>query len=122
MPPAAGRFDSPLSDLPGIPTDGGFETIDEAPPFDANNVRVSDSNSFMFEFGPTGRFVARTGPWKVRAVTSLPGGNSAVPSSPYYVNLLESYLNNETFRMRLSSHHVDWDALSVQSYLPGSPW
>ncbi|UCH38664.1 MAG: penicillin acylase family protein [Gammaproteobacteria bacterium] len=121
VPPAAGRFEPPLSDLPGIPTDGGFETIDEAPPFDANNVRVSDSNSFMFEYGPTGRFVARTGPWKVKAVTSLPGGNSAVPSSPYYVNLLEPYLINETFKMRLSSHHVDRDALSVQSYLPGSP-
>ena len=120
VPPAFGLFPPPLAGLTGIPTDGGFETVDEAPP-GANNVRVSDSDSFMFEFGPTGRFVARLGPVKVKAVTSLPGGESAIPGSPYYLNLLEPYLNNETFRMLTAPDDVQGDAVSIQEFLPSGP-
>lgn len=77
-------------------------------------VRVSDSDSFMFEFGPTGRFVAEAGRRKVRAETSLPGGESAIPGSPFYVNLLEPWLKNKTFRMKASGHNT----LSIQEYEP----
>jgi penicillin amidase len=118
LPPAFGFFPPPLAGLSGIPVDGGFETVDEAPPLDANNVRVSDSDSFMFDFGPTGRFVARPGRHKVKAVTSLPGGESAIPGSPFYLNLLEPYLNNKTFRMLVSPHEVKRDAVSIQEFMP----
>jgi len=97
-PPAFGFVPAPLADLDGIPTDGGFETVDEAPPA-VGNVRVSDSDSFMFEFGPTGRYVAQVEANDVQGETSLPGGESAIPGSPYYFNLLEPWLNNETFPM-----------------------
>jgi penicillin amidase len=99
VPPAFGFFPAPLAGLDGIPTDGGFETVDEAPPA-VGNVRVSDSDSFMFEFGPIGRFVADLGSGNVMAETSLPGGESAVPGSPYYVNLLEPWLGNKAFGTR----------------------
>ena len=121
VPPAFGLFPPPLAGLAGIPVDGGFETVDEAPPLDANNIRVSDSDSFMFNFGPTGRFVARIGPGKVRAETSLPGGESAIPGNTFYLNLLESYLNNETFKMLTLPHEVKWDAVSIQEYMPSGP-
>ena len=119
LPPAFGLFPGPLAGLDGIPVDGGFETVDEAPPLDRNNVRVSDSDSFMFDFGPTGRFVARAGPWQVKAVTSLPGGESAIPGSPFYLNLLEPWLRNETFRMLKSPHRLQQEAVSIQEFLPG---
>lgn len=121
IPPAFGVFPAPLDGLDGIPVDGGFETVDEAPPLDANNVRVKDSDSFMFDFGPTGRFVARPGRQKVRAVTSLPGGESSVPSSPFYVNLLEPYLNNETFPLLTSPRAVKWDEFSTEEFVPAGP-
>ena len=117
VPPGAGFFPPPLADLNGIPTDGGFETVDEAPP-GANNVRVSDSDSMMFIFGPTGRFVARVGPQRVRGETSLPGGESAVPGSPFYLNLLEPWLNNETFPMRTDRGAIEWQALSIEEFIP----
>ena len=113
VPPAFGFFAPPLADLDGIPTDGGFETVDEAPPA-VGNVRVSDSDSFMFDFGPTGRFVAGVEHGTVKAVTSLPGGESAIPGSPYYVNLLEPWLRNESFPLQDPSTGV----LSTQLYLP----
>lgn len=116
-----GLFPPPLAGLAGIPLDGGFETVDEAPALDASNVRVSDSDSMMVEFGPTGRFVARLGPRKVRAVTSLAGGESAIPGSPFYINLLEPWLRNETFPMLVSPHAVRWDAVSTQEFVPGAP-
>jgi acyl-homoserine lactone acylase PvdQ len=77
-------------------------------------VRVGDSDSFMFDFGPTGRFVAGVEHGTVKAVTSLPGGNSAIPGSPCYVNLLEPWLRNETFPLQDPSTGV----LSTQLYLP----
>ncbi len=121
VPPAFGFFPPTFPDLAGISYDGGFETVDEAPPLDANNVRVSDSDSMMVEFGPTGRFVARVGPWRVRAETSLPGGQSAIPGSPFYMNLLEPWFKNETFRMLMSPHAVKWDAVSTQEFVPAAP-
>jgi len=121
VPPGFNMFPGPLTDLAGIPVDGGFETVDEAPPVDANNIRVNDSDSMMFDFGPTGRFVAELGPRKVKAETSLPGGESALPDSPFYLNLLEPYLRNETFKLRASSHAVKGSAYSTHKFVPVKP-
>ena len=120
VPPAFGRFPAPLVGLAGIPVDGGFETVDQAPPLDANNIRVTDSDSLMFEFGPTGRFVARLAK-RVKAETSLPGGESFVPGNPFYVNLLEPWLRNETFRMLVSLDDVQMDAVLIQEFVPAGP-
>ncbi len=121
VPPAFGLFPTPLADLPGIPVDGAFETVDAAPPLDENNVRVSDSDSFMFNVAPTGRFVARAAPFGVRAITSVPGGESNVPGSPYYVNLLDAYLKNEAFPLLVSRRAVKSNAVSTQRFVPSSP-
>lgn len=118
VPPARGFFAPSLPGLDGIPTDGGFETVDVAPPRSATNVRVSDSDSFMFDAGPTGRFVAWLGWFKVRAVTSLPGGESGVPGNPFYLNLLEPYLENETFPLLASPHAIRARTFSTDTYRP----
>jgi penicillin amidase len=119
-PPAFGLFPAPLDGLDGIPVDGGFETVDAATPLDKNNIRVKDSDSFMFDFGATGRYVASPGRRHVKAETSLPGGESSVPGSPFYVNLLEPYLKNKTFPLRHSSKPGKKHAFSTQQFVPGS--
>lgn len=114
IPPAGGFIPPSVEGLAGIATDGGFETVDEAPPA-VNNVRVSNSDSFMFDFGPTGRFVAEAGHRKVEAESSLAGGESAIPGNPFYVNLLEPWLSNKTYRLQAASYY---NALSIQEYQP----
>ncbi len=118
FPPAFNFFPPPLADLDGIPTDGAFETVDVGSPRSANNVRVSDSDSFMFDSGATGRFVAWLGWFKVRAVTSLPGGESGIPGNPFYVNLLEPYLRNETYPLPTSPHAIRAREYSTDNYQP----
>jgi penicillin amidase len=98
IPPAAGAFPAPLGvDLPGIPTDGGFDTVDAA----SHDARADASNDFMFGSGPANRFVAEArAPGQVVAESSLPGGTSGVPGQPFYVNLLPRWLTNDTFPLR----------------------
>jgi penicillin amidase len=95
-PSANGAFPRPLPDLPGIPTDGGLHTVDLGNhQFNRNN-----SNGFMFAAGPSLRYVATIGSDGIESVSSLPGGQSAVPGSPFYLNLLRGWLTNEAFPLR----------------------
>jgi penicillin G amidase len=94
IPPAFGAFPQPLADLPGIPTDGGFDTVDAA----THDVRADATGDFGFGGGPANRYVAEPrAPGDVYAESSLPGGPSGVPGTPWYVNLLPSWLTNDTF-------------------------
>ncbi len=99
VPPAFGQFPQPLPGLPGIPVDGGFETVDSA----AHGVRAANSDSFGFDSGPARRFIAEPGRGQVRAESALPGGTSAVPTSPYYLNLLRPYLTDDYYPARLAT-------------------
>jgi penicillin amidase len=94
VPPAFGAFPQPLADLPGIPTDGGFDTVDAA----THDVRADATGEFGFGSGPANRYVAEPrGPGDVRASSSLPGGTSGIPGTPYYLNLLPGWLTNDPF-------------------------
>jgi penicillin amidase len=94
IPPAFGAFPQPLADLPGIPTDGGFDTVDAA----THDVRADAAGEFGFGGGPANRYVSELrAPGEVHAESSLPGGTSGVPGSPFYVNLLPAWLTNDTF-------------------------
>jgi penicillin G amidase len=94
IPPAFGAFPPPLADLPGIPTDGGFETVDAS----THNVRADAAGEFGFGGGPANRYVSELrAPGDVHAESSLPGGTGGVPGSPFYVNLLPEWLTNDTF-------------------------
>jgi len=92
VPPAAGAFPPPLAELPGIPTDGGFGTVDAA----AHGLRADSAHAFMFGSGPAHRFVADLARGGVRATISLPGGTSGIPGNPHFVDLLPLWLTNES--------------------------
>ncbi len=114
IPPAGGAFPSPLVGLPGIPTDGGFETVDAA----THDARANGVNAFMFGSGPNDRFVSEAGPGRVRAESSLPGGVSGVLGSPFYVNLLPAWLTNEAFPLLLRNEDIEKNATSVTTFAP----
>jgi penicillin G amidase len=97
VPTAFGQFPSPLPKLTGIPVDGGFDTVDAA----THNVRASSSDGFMFGSGPARRFIASPIGLEMFARSALPGGTSALPDSPWYLNLLRPYLTNDYYQARL---------------------
>ena len=99
VPPAFGQFPPPLPGLSGIGVDGGFETVDAA----SHDVRGASSDGFVFDSGPARRFIAEAGWPGVRAESALPGGTSALPTSPFYLNLLRPYLTNDYYPARLAA-------------------
>ncbi|MFQ5777265.1 MAG: penicillin acylase family protein [Terriglobia bacterium] len=113
-PPAGGAFPPPLPDLAGIPTDGGFGVVDAS----SHSARAASSNAFMFGSGPVRRFVGEMAPRRVKAESSLPGGESGVLGSPFYVNLLDAWLTNDTFRLLTRRNRILRDASSVQILVP----
>jgi len=117
IPPGAGAFPAPLAGLPGIPTDGGFDTVDAS----SHDARADASNDFMFGSGPANRFVGQPrAPGRVVAESSLPGGTSGVPGDQFYVNLLPRWLTNDTFPLRQHTDDLDATASSVTELVPAS--
>jgi len=116
IPPAGGAFPPPLPNLPGIPTDGGFETVDAA----THNVRARSVNDFMFGSGPNDRFVSDARHNSMRAVSALPGGTSGVLGSPFYFNLLPGWLINDAFPLLFTQDAIEEHALEVTKFVPAS--
>ena len=117
IPTAGGAFPAPLGPkLPGIPADGGLNTVDLA-----NNVFLVDSPAaFVYRGGPSLRYVSR-----VRldgrgfdVESTLPGGESGVPGDRFYFNLLERWLTNDTFPLRQNLVELLVDSDSIQVILP----
>jgi penicillin amidase len=98
IPPAGGAFPPPFSDLAGIPVDGGFAVVDAS----SHSARANSHDDFMFDSGPARRYVGQPhrAPRRIKAETSLPGGESGVLESPFYANLLEQWLINDTYKLR----------------------
>jgi penicillin amidase len=115
VPPAFGQFPAPLQGLAGIPVDGGYETVDAA----THNVRAADANGFLFGGGPARRFIANPAPGHTAAVSALPGGTSADPASPFYLNLLRPYLSNEYYPAVLASEIAPGSIASQTLLVPG---
>jgi penicillin G amidase len=82
-----------LLNLPGIATDGGMSTVDAA----THDARANTINGFMFSSGPNRRFVGNMQKGLVQGQSSLPGGVSGDPRSPWFTNLLLPWLTNDTF-------------------------
>jgi penicillin amidase len=116
IPPAGGAFPPPLPNLPGIPIDGGFETVDAA----THNVRATSVNGFMFGSGPNDRFVSNARHNGMRAVSALPGGTSGVLGSPFYFNLLPGWLINDAFPLLFTQDAIEEHTLSVTKFVPAS--
>jgi penicillin amidase len=94
IPPAGGAFPQPLSGLAGIPTDGGFNTVDAS----GHSGRAAGADEFMFGGGPVRRFVGEMRPGRrSRTESALPGGTSGQVGSERYSTLLPEWLTNESY-------------------------
>ncbi|HEX9162613.1 MAG TPA: penicillin acylase family protein [Thermoanaerobaculia bacterium] len=82
-----------VAGLPGVSTDGGYSTVDAA----THNPRATTVNGFMFGSGPNRRYVGDMAKNGVQGLSSLPGGVSGNPNSPFFTNLLMLWLTNDTF-------------------------
>lgn len=97
VPPAGGAFPAPLAGLAGIPTDGGFSTVDAS----SHSARAASLNAFMFSAGPVRRFVGAVGPGRTRAESIWAGGTSGVLGDPNYTLFLPKWLANDTVPLAL---------------------
>jgi penicillin G amidase len=116
IPTAGGAFPQPLASLPGIPTDGGFQTVDAA----SHSVRAANENSFMFSHGPSKRSVFEGRPDGMRGVSSLPGGISGVLGSAWYANLLPAWLRNEAYDQLLFDDEIEGHLLGDLKFVPAN--
>ncbi|HET9024051.1 MAG TPA: penicillin acylase family protein [Burkholderiaceae bacterium] len=115
LPPAFGLLPHPLgAALPGFPTDGGFGAVDAS----NHEARAKSANEFMFGNGPVNRFVAEAGRPSVHAESVWPGGTSALPNSPFYVNLLPRYLTNDTVPLYFGTNDLPGNVHSVSRFVP----
>ena len=115
IPPAFGEFPAPLAGLPGIPTDGGFSVVDAS----SHDARAASANAFMFSAGPSNRLVVELSRGEAKRAESVwPGGESAVPGSPWYVNLLPLWLTNDTVPLWFRASDVTRDAASIERFVP----
>ena len=98
IPGATPNFPPTFPTLPGLAIDGGFGTVDSA----SHDIRANSANEFVFATGPNRRYVGSVGhrPGSIRGETSLPGGISGRLGDPFYANLLERYLRNQTYPLR----------------------
>jgi penicillin amidase len=116
VPPAFGQFPAPLPGLAGIPVNGGYDTVDAL----THPARAADANGFMVNHGPARRFVANPAPGHTDAVSALPGGASADPASPFYLNLLRPYLTNNYYPALLASEIQPTDIITQTLLVPGT--
>lgn len=116
IPPAGGGFPPPLPDLDGITVDGGFGVPDAS----SHSARAASSEAFRYGQGPARRYVGQVvhSPLRIEGRTALPGGESGVPGSPYYVNLLGRWLTNDTYGMRHRMKDVHKDLAGKEVFVP----
>jgi penicillin G amidase len=116
VPPAGGAFPDPVAGLSGIPTDGGFETVDAA----SHEIRGDSADAFMFDFGPARRSVAEVSPAIARSrwVSSLPGGTSGVVGDPHHVDLLPAWLTDELYPQFLRKGDLLPTYESIERFAP----
>lgn len=114
IPPAAGAFPAPLASLPGIPVDGGINSVDVGP----NSGRLSSPEGFVFTAGPSHRTVYTVAGGRMRAWTSLPGGTSGSVASSSYLDLLPAWLTNDAFLLRFGVADIFQNAVSITKLQP----
>ncbi|NNG05365.1 MAG: penicillin acylase family protein [Inquilinus sp.] len=111
IPSVGGAIPPPLGDLPGLPADGAYQTVDPG----NHSIRAADQDGFMFSSGASRRYVAdfRRRPRRIRAESSLPGGASGAFLDPLSTNLLGRWLTNDTHPLRQRQSDIFRDAMEV---------
>jgi penicillin amidase len=116
IPTAGGAFQQPLPNLPGIPRNGAFQTVDAS----AHSIRAADDKSFTFGVGPSKRSVSESKSERVDSVSSLPGGISGVLGNEFYFNLLPGWLANGTYQQFFDDDKIKDHAASTLRLGPQS--
>jgi penicillin G amidase len=114
IPPAGGAFPPPLPGVRGIPTDGGFQTVDAS----SHNARAKVPDDFMFTVIPSHRMVVEAARSGMRASDIWPGGTSGVLGNPNYAQFLTRWLANDSIPLNLGNDEVVRAALTVEKYIP----
>jgi penicillin amidase len=114
VPPAFGLFPHPIAPLLGIPKQGGFGVVDAS----AHDPRADSVDSFKFGSGPSNRLVVSLVGDQPRAESVWPGGVSALPASPFYLNLLPLWLRNETVPLLTRQRDLARSTASVTHFVP----
>lgn len=113
IPPGAG-FTDLAPGLPGISTDGGYETVDFAP----HSMLAESPDAFTFVNGPSRRFIGEARPRGIRATHVIAGGESGDPGHPTFGNQLGLWLTNEAHPALATRRDVAANAASTQTFMP----
>jgi penicillin amidase len=114
--PAADGFEDLSPTLPGLSTDGGFETIDNGP---IDTIGAS-SQAYTFFAGPVRRYVSELRPNGIKSVQIIPGGESGVIGNRFHSNQLSSWLTNDYHRVLFADDEINNNRYSRVTYLPGN--
>jgi penicillin amidase len=95
IPPGAG-FTNLAPGLPGLATDGGYETVDAA----SHDPRAHTPSGFVFRGGPSRRFVGEARSHGISATEAIAGGESGEPAGRWFGNQLGLWLTNEAHPAR----------------------
>jgi penicillin amidase len=74
----------------------------------------------MYGNGPVNRFVAEAGRPSVTVESVWPGGTSAVPGSPFYLNLLPRYLTNDTVPLLFRQGDLQQGLYGISRFVPAN--
>jgi penicillin amidase len=112
--PTAGGFEDLSPMLPGLATDGGFETIDVGS-FDA---RAASAQDYTFGNGAVRRYVGEMRHNGIRSVEIIPGGESGVIGNRFYTNQLSLWLTNDYHPVLSTRAEVNCKPNSKMVYEP----
>lgn len=113
--PPAGGFTDLAPDLPGLATDGGFESVDTAP----HDPRAADDQAFTFGLAPGARtyFVLERPLPDFYAI--LPGGVTGDPLAPGYGGQIDRWLTNRYERFQTRPLEIFLRAVGWALLVPG---
>ncbi|HKR58651.1 MAG TPA: penicillin acylase family protein, partial [Pyrinomonadaceae bacterium] len=112
--PTAGNFTDLSPTLPGLATDGSFETID----IGSFNVLSASSGGYTFNGGPARRYVGELRRDGIKAVQIIPGGESGVVGNRFYANQLPLWLTNEYHDIFFTRDEINDNCYSKIIYKP----
>jgi penicillin amidase len=113
IPPGAG-FTDLAPGLPGVATDGAYETVDAA----HHDPRGEVPDAFMFGQGPARRFIGEARPHGILATQVIPGGASGDPAHPWFGNQLGLWLTNDSHPALLTNRAVAENAAATDVFAP----
>jgi penicillin G amidase len=112
--PPSGNFEDLSSTLPGLSTDGGYETIDSA----SINIDAFSEGDFIFSDGPARRYISELRHHGIKSVQIIPGGANGVPGNRFYANQLPSWLTNEYRAGLFTEPEINSNRFSKIVYYP----